>query len=84
MGLGHAQVCQQQGQRLGLHRTATIGMKGQLARFDLLLPAGFANQAFSKVGLLGFVWVSPQRSLLAVRATLPCEKGLPSGIWPDF
>jgi hypothetical protein len=52
MGLDHAQVCQQQGQRLGLHRAATIGMKGQLARLDLLLPEGFANQTFGKVGRL--------------------------------
>ena len=35
-------------------------------------------------GASGFSVGTSHRSLLASRITLPCERGLPSGIWPDF
>ncbi len=36
------------------------------------------------LGLPGFVWVTPQKFLLAIRTTLPCGRELSSGILPDF
>ena len=36
------------------------------------------------VGASGFSVGTSPRSLLASRITLPCERELPSGIWPDF
>ena len=45
----------------------------------------FGNpQSMTCSGLAGFVWVTPQRSPLAIRTTLPCGRELPSGILPDF
>ena len=44
MSLGYAQISQQHCQRFGLHRTAAIGMQGQLIRQDPLLVAGLADQ----------------------------------------
>ena len=44
VGLGHAQVGQQQGDWLGGHRCPAIGMEGQITRNDALFRAGIGDQ----------------------------------------
>jgi hypothetical protein len=52
---------------------------------DIIVPSTFAVTSPDPfVGASGFSVGTSHRSLLASRITLPCERGLPSGIWPDF
>ena len=46
--LGHPQVGQEEGHRLGDHRTATIRVQGQLVGLDPLLGTRFADQVFGQ------------------------------------
>ena len=54
VGLGDAQVGEEQGDRLGGHRSAAIGMDGELVRHDVLLAAGLTNQPLGQLGALAF------------------------------
>jgi len=48
VGLGDAQIGQQESHRLGRHRRAPVGMNDQLVRCNGLLAAGFRDQALSQ------------------------------------
>ena len=52
MGLGHAQVGQQQGHRLGPHGRSAVGMQAELTGLDILLFACFFDQLASQFGAL--------------------------------
>ena len=50
VGLGDAQVGEQQGHRFGLHAGAAVGVQGQLAGADALLGTGRAAELFGQGG----------------------------------
>ena len=52
MSLGDTQIGQQQGHRLGGHRTAAVGVQGQLRRLDPLLGTRLGDQLFGQAGRL--------------------------------
>ena len=52
VGLGDAEVGEQEGDGLGGHRAAAVGVHGQRARLDLLLLAGLGDQVLGDVGVL--------------------------------
>jgi hypothetical protein len=52
VGLGDAEVGEQEGDRLGGHGRAAVGMEGQLPGWDRLLGDGFGDQAVGQGGLL--------------------------------
>jgi len=52
MGLGHAQIGEQEPYRLGTHRRAAVGVEAELAWLDLLLLAGAGDEAGSQLRTL--------------------------------
>jgi hypothetical protein len=50
VGLGDPQVGEQQGDRLGLHAGAAVGVQGELARADALFGASRADELFGQGG----------------------------------
>ena len=49
VGLGDAEVREQQGDRLGRHRRAAVGVDGQLPTLDSLARAGLGDQLLASV-----------------------------------
>ena len=52
MGLGDSQVRQEEGDWLGAHRGATIGMQGELTRQDALFGATVLDEPLGQFGTL--------------------------------
>ena len=54
VALGDAQIEQQLAQRLALHRTAIVGVQGELVRLNALLASGFSNELFCQIAAFFF------------------------------
>jgi len=52
MGLGHAEIGEQEGDGLGGHRRPAIGVDGELGAVDALSPTGLLNEALGQRGAL--------------------------------
>jgi len=57
--LGHTEVAEQQGDRLGGHRGAQVGMHGELASLDLLGGDGVGQQLLDQRGGLPVATIQP-------------------------
>jgi hypothetical protein len=55
VGLGHAEVGEQERDRLWAHRDAAVGVHGQLAGLDLLLTGGLGDQRLGEVRALALL-----------------------------
>ena len=50
MSLGHAEVGQEQGYGLALHRAAAIRVEGEFTRFNVLLATALGDEAACELG----------------------------------
>jgi len=54
MGLGDAQIRQEDGDPFRVHRTAPVGVQGQLVALNALFGTGFSNQGFGQCSRFAF------------------------------